>query len=168
MPSFALVVQFRWSHTIPSGAHVGSRLLASGFSPPTAAPEVIQGFINDMTRPEEEIGEHPHDPQQADIFSVFTIIMHLLHGKYPATWTPEEFADEDTEFEDMERAISVYSDPTVSPTYIYMLTSICSMHCSSARSTITSTILLLRQSISMCPEGVCPRMEPHLPSISTR
>ena len=94
-------------------------LLASGFSPPTAAPEVIQGYIDDMTRPEEEIGEHLHDPQKADIFSVFTVILHLLHGRYPVTWTPQEFSDEDSEFEDMERAISVYSDPTVSPVSLY-------------------------------------------------
>ena len=59
------------------------------------------------------------DLLQADIFSIFTITLYLLHGRYPATWTPEELSDEVTEFEDMERAISVYSisfDPLMRPT----------------------------------------------------
>ena len=67
-----------------------------------------------------EIGGLLYDPQMADIFSAFIVILDMLGGNNPASWTLGKEADELTALEDMERAVIDYHNPTVIPSTCYI------------------------------------------------
>lgn len=147
------------------GVPTGFSLYPTAFCPAYSAPEVIKAHIADSTEPEKESG-FIYDPQPADIFSAFILILRMLGGDYPASWNFE--GDDDDEYEDMERAILTYNDPTVRPSTCHSILT-CLPQCTCATHQLTASftdvLLLTRHFISMFLLGACPRMGHHAPYI---
>lgn len=143
-------------------------MLSYGFTLSTAAPEVLEGCINYETSFEdEEMCGLLHDPQKADIFSMCIVILFLLGGKHPVAWTPPSLQTEDSELEDMEEAVHLYSDPIVSPTSLYShLHYVCTAHQLEPLSRVLYSCSVSRLVCSL--RVFAPRTEPNLASISTR